>query len=52
MIKTQYDFYKEKSDEYLTMSEHAKKDGNDELAYTLYSEHLNYNKMLDNKEGE
>jgi len=50
MIKTRYDYYRAKSDEYLTMSEHAKKDGNDELAYRLYSEHLNYVKMLDKKE--
>jgi len=50
MIKTRYDYYKAKSDEYLTMSEHARKKGNDKLADKLHEEHLSYAKMLDNKE--
>ena len=51
MIKTRYDYYKAKSDEYLEMSEHARKADNDKLADKLHAEYLNYKKMLDNKEG-
>ena len=50
MIKTRYDYYKAKSDEYLTMSQHAKKEGNDKLADKLHAEYLNYAKMLDKKQ--
>ena len=50
MIKTRYDYYKAKSDEYFTMSQHARKEGNDNLADKLHEEHLNYAKMLDKKE--
>jgi len=52
MIKTRYDYYQGKSEEYFTMSQHAKKDGNDELADKLHEEHLNYAKILDKKQGE
>ena len=52
MIKTQYDFYKAKSDEYFTMSDRAREEGNDKLADKLHVEHLNYKNILDKKEGE
>ena len=50
MIKTRYDYYRDKIEEYLKMSEHARKEGNDKLADKLHEEHLNYKKMLDKKE--
>lgn len=45
-MNTKQEFYKKKSAEYLTMSQHARKDGNDKLADKLYKEYLNYENML------